>query len=150
MHQTAVREAEERDIPELCYLMRKYIVDFYKRDTPKDSDLRAHIELLLISPELGLQLVAEVNHQIVGFATLYFTFSTLSLKRTAILNDLFVSSEFRGLKLGEHLFKECAKFVRENDLAGMTWETAEDNKIAQSLYEKLGGKRSEWLHYELS
>jgi ribosomal protein S18 acetylase RimI-like enzyme len=150
VNQSTVRKAEEKDIESLCVLMKKYIVDFYKRDLPDEKDLKAHIQFLLNSPASGLQLVAEVDQQIAGFATLYFTFSTLRLKRTAILNDLFVSSEFRGLKLGEQLFMECVQIVRENELAGMTWETAKDNKVAQRLYNKLGGKRSEWIHYEMS
>jgi ribosomal protein S18 acetylase RimI-like enzyme len=150
VNQSTVRKAEEKDIESLCVLMKKYIVDFYKRDLPDEKDLKAHIQFLLKSPASGLQLVAEVDQQIAGFATLYFTFSTLRLKRTAILNDLFVSSEFRGLKLGEQLFMECVQIVRENELAGMTWETAKDNKVAQRLYNKLGGKRSEWIHYEMS
>jgi GNAT superfamily N-acetyltransferase len=150
MNKTVVRKAEDKDIPSLCVLMKKYIVDFYKREMPEERDLKAHIQFLLNSPASGLQLVAEVDQQIVGFATLYFTFSTLRLKRTAILNDLYVSSGFRGFKLGERLFKECIHFVRENGLADMTWETTEDNKVAQRLYEKMGGKRSEWIHYEMS
>jgi GNAT superfamily N-acetyltransferase len=150
MNQTTVRKAEEKDIPSLCVLMKKYIVDFYKREIPEEGDLKAHIQFLLNSPASGLQFVAEVDQKIVGFATLYFTFSTLRLKRAAILNDLFVLPEVRGLKLGERLFKECIHYVRENGLADMTWETTEDNKVAQRLYDKLGGKRSEWIHYEMS
>jgi hypothetical protein len=32
----------------------------------------------------------------------------------------------------------------------MTWETGNDNKAAQSLYNKMGGKLSQWLHFEIS
>jgi ribosomal protein S18 acetylase RimI-like enzyme len=56
----------------------------------------------------------------------------------------------RGKKIGQKLFQACLEYIRENDFAFMTWETAKDNKIAQSLYNKMGGKLSEWLYYEIS
>jgi len=31
-----------------------------------------------------------------------------------------------------------------------TWETAKDNLVAQSLYNKMDGQLSEWLVYETS
>lgn len=31
----------------------------------------------------------------------------------------------------------------------MIWETAHDNYVAQSLYDKMGGKKAVWLNYEI-
>lgn len=31
----------------------------------------------------------------------------------------------------------------------MTWETAKDNFVAQGLYNKMGGRQSDWLVYEI-
>jgi ribosomal protein S18 acetylase RimI-like enzyme len=99
---------------------------------------------------MGIQFVAEQDGKLLGFTTLYFSFSTLQVKRMAILNDLFVIPEARGQKLGEKLFQTCLSYIRENDFAYMTWKTAKDNLVAQSLYNKMGGQLSEWLVYEIS
>lgn len=64
-------------------------------------------------------------------------------------NDLFVCEEARGQKLGEKLFETCLNYIRENNFAYMTWETAKENIIAQTLYNKMGGKKSDWLVYEV-
>jgi ribosomal protein S18 acetylase RimI-like enzyme len=144
------RCAEKKDIPQLVKLMNQYIVDFYQRPNPGDEALKGLVQHLLINPERGLQFVAEKDGKLLGFATLYFSFSTLQVKRTAILNDLFVSPDARGHKIGEKLFQKCLSYIRENDIAYMTWETAKDNYIAQSLYNKMGGRLSEWLVYEIS
>ncbi|WP_226677860.1 GNAT family N-acetyltransferase [Mesobacillus jeotgali] len=149
MTELTIRTAEERDIPKLYHLMTQYIVDFYKKPEPNEAELKNLIQHLQDHPDSGLQFVAEKEGEIVGFATLYFTFSTLQVKRAAILNDLFVSADARGYRAGEQLFKKCLSHIRENNFAYMTWETAKDNYIAQSLYNKMGGKQSDWLVYEI-
>jgi GNAT superfamily N-acetyltransferase len=149
MEELNIRRAEARDIPKLYDLMTQYIVDFYKKPEPNEGELKNLIQHLLDHPDSGLQFVAELEGELVGFATLYFTFSTLQVKRAAILNDLFVSAGARGQKAGEQLFEKCLAYIRGNNFAYMTWETAQDNYVAQGLYNKMGGRQSDWLVYEI-
>ncbi|GIN85919.1 N-acetyltransferase [Heyndrickxia sporothermodurans] len=147
-----IRKANIADVDQLMNLMYQYIVDFYKRPRPDEKDVRELIYHLLKHPEAGVQFVAESEGRLIGFSTLYFTFRTTRVKKTAILNDLFVSPDARGIKVGEQLFKKSLDFTKDQGYAGMSWETAHDNYIGQSLYEKMGGKQtnSEWLHYEIN
>lgn len=149
MAKLIIRPVEEKDIPDLYHLMIQYIVDFYKKPEPDEIEIKNLIKHLLNDSNSGLQFVAEKEGRLLGFATLYFTFSTLQVKRAAILNDLFVTEEARGQKAGERLFEKCLKYIRENDFAYMTWETAKANDIAQGLYKKMGGKEADWLVYEM-
>jgi ribosomal protein S18 acetylase RimI-like enzyme len=144
-----IRPATKEETEPLYHLMVQYIVDFYKKPMPVEEDLKGLIAHLQENPSSGLQFVAEKDGVLMGFATLYFTFSTLQVKRAAILNDLFVSPEARGLKVGEKLFQTCLAYIRENGYAYMTWETAKDNHVAQSLYNKSGAQLSDWLVYEM-
>ncbi|QQZ09841.1 GNAT family N-acetyltransferase [Heyndrickxia vini] len=152
MNHLSIRRVYLEDIDELIDLMFQYIVDFYKRPRPEEKDLRNLIKHLLESPEVGVQFVAESEGKLVGFSTLYFTFSTTRVKKVAILNDLFVAPSMRGLKVGEQLFKESLAYTKANDYAAMSWQTAYDNLIGQSLYEKMGGQQTndEWINYEIS
>lgn len=150
MQNVVIRPVQTEDLNELLGLMYQYIVDFYQRPRPSEEALQSLVAHLLNHPASGIQFVAELNGCLVGFATLYFSFSTLQVKRAAILNDLFVASEVRGQKVGEGLFQTCLSYIRENDFAYMTWETAKDNQVAQAMYDKLGGERSEWVVYEMS
>ncbi|WP_082631848.1 GNAT family N-acetyltransferase [Cytobacillus praedii] len=144
-----IRPASNQDVNELYILMMQYIVDFYKQSEPNENELKGLITHLLENPSVGLQFIAEENGELLGFSTLYFTFSTLKVKRQAILNDLFVAPHARGKKIGERLFQRNVDYIRENDFSSMTWETAKDNIAAQALYKKLGGNLSEWLFYEI-
>jgi ribosomal protein S18 acetylase RimI-like enzyme len=149
MTELSIRIANETDIPQLYDLMVQYIVGFYQKPQPNEEKLKDLIRHLISHTETGLQFVAEKEGELVGFATLYFTFSTLQVKKAAILNDLYVAAEARGYKVGEQLFETCLSYIRENEFAYMTWETARDNLVAQGLYNKMGGKQSEWLVYEI-
>lgn len=72
-----------------------------------------------------------------GFTQLYPSFSSVTMQRTYILNDLFVSENFRGKKTGEALMERAKQFAREMGSRGLTLETDVDNP-AQKLYKRLG------------
>jgi ribosomal protein S18 acetylase RimI-like enzyme len=150
MEAVNIRNAKKDDIPRLIELMNQYIVDFYKCPHPSESSLKELINHLLENPYEGIQFVAEIEtNRLVGFATLYFTFNTLEVKRVAFLHDLFVTPNTRGQKIGESLFNACLSYIREKDYSHMIWETAHDNEVAQKLYDKVGAKKQVWLNYEI-
>jgi GNAT superfamily N-acetyltransferase len=96
-------------------------------------------------------LLASVNGRAVGFAQLYPSFSSLSMKRVWILNDLFVTLSARGQGVGTALLEECKRLAIETDAKELTLETMKTNFTAQHLYESLGWKRDEIFHrYTLS
>lgn len=139
----------ERDLPDLLPLMRAYC-DFYLVE-PIDEQLLALSRSLLADAKCeGFQVIArDEQGQAVGFATVYWTWSTLTASRTSILNDLYVDPEARGTGLAEALIEECRKRSAAHGTASMDWQTAKDNQPAQRVYERIGAKREEWLTYSL-
>jgi GNAT superfamily N-acetyltransferase len=139
----------ERDLPDLLPLMRAYC-DFYEV-APSDDDLLAMARALIADPEReGLQLIArDEAAAAVGFATIFWTWSTLSASRVAIMNDLFVASEARGSGLADDLIAACLERARERGATSLGWQTARDNDRAQAVYERVGGRREEWVDYSL-
>lgn len=143
-----VRPVRQRDIRYLVDLVLAYI-DFYGRPRPERRQVRWLVEQVLRHPNWGRQFVAYVDGRMVGFATLYYTFSTLRTGHIAVLNDLFVLSEYRRIGVGARLFETCLALVREKGFAHMEWVTAPDNYVARSFYEKLGAERQDWVQYAL-
>lgn len=139
----------EADLPELLPLMRGYC-DFYEVQ-PSDEALLALARSLLAWPEChGVQLIArDAAGRAVGFATVYWTWSTLQASEIGVMNDLFVTEDARGGGVAEALISECLGLCRERGAAELTWRTAKDNLRAQAVYERVGGRRSEWLDYSL-
>jgi hypothetical protein len=84
----AVAVVREADLPELLPLLRAYC-DFYDAQ-PGDRELLRMSRALIADPEReGLQLIArDVTGEVIGFATIFWTWSTLSALRIAVMNDL--------------------------------------------------------------
>ena len=145
-----IERVGEEDLGELLPLMRGYC-DFYGVD-PSDGDLLAMSRALIADPEReGLQLLArDGSGRAIGFATVFWSWSTLSAARIGVMNDLFVDGERRGTGVADELIAACARACRERGgVASLGWQTAKDNVRAQAVYERVGAKRSEWLDYSL-
>ncbi|RIW33239.1 GNAT family N-acetyltransferase [Bacillus salacetis] len=82
-----------------------------------------------------------------GFTQLYPIFSSVSLKRHWLLNDLFVTEEARRRGAGECLLNSAKQLAEETGAKGLTLETSHDNFKAQKLYEKFGFKKHTEFHY---
>jgi GNAT superfamily N-acetyltransferase len=140
----------EADLPELLPLMRGYC-DFYEVD-PSDDALLALSRTLIADPDEGLQLIArDDDAKAVGFATVFWTWSTLSASRLGVMNDLFVAEGARGGGIADALIAECAARCRDRGATELAWQTAHTNERAQAVYERVGAKRDDrWLDYSLS
>jgi GNAT superfamily N-acetyltransferase len=145
----AIAAVGEDDLDDLLPLLRAYC-DFYAV-APSDADLLALSRSLIADPERdGIQLIARgPDGTGLGFATIFWTWSTTRAARIAIMNDLFVTPEARGLRLGEALIAACADRCRARGVTALTWQTAPDNTRAQALYDRIGARRSQWLDYDL-
>jgi len=146
MHIAAVADA---DLADLLPLMRAYC-DFYEV-APGDGDLLALARTLLADPDReGFQLIARDGEgRALGFATVYWGWSTLAAARTATMNDLFVHPDARGSGLAGALIEECRVRSARHGAVSMGWQTAKDNLRAQKLYERVGATREEWIDYSL-
>ena len=144
-----IARVTEEDLPELLPLMRGYC-DFYEV-APPDDQLLAMSRTLIADPEReGLQLIArDDSGTATGFATIFWTWSTLSASRLGVMNDLFVSTEASGRGVAEALVAACLEQARERGASSLGWQTARDNHRAQTVYERVGARRAEWLDYSL-
>jgi len=148
MPEPIVRPPSTGDREALLRLMDAYIVDFYHWPRPPRERLEALVELLGKGRE-GTQLVAAVDGQLVGFATLYFTWSTLRADRISSLNDLYLDGAARGTGAAAALFQAARSLSRDRGCAEMEWQTGADNHRAQAFYAKMGGERGEWVSYSI-
>jgi ribosomal protein S18 acetylase RimI-like enzyme len=79
----------------------------------------------------------------VGFTQLYPMFSSVSLRRMWILNDLYVEADVRGQRVGERLIERAVQLAKESGAKGIQLETAHTNTSGQKLYERLGFQRED-------
>jgi GNAT superfamily N-acetyltransferase len=86
---------------------------------------------------------------LLGFACVYWTFSSVSAAEIALMNDLFVAAEARGRGIGRALIDVAVAAARERGVHHLEWFTAPDNLTAQRVYDATGASRSTWVAYEI-
>ena len=90
----------------------------------------------------------ENSEQGLGFMLLYPHFSSVSIKHTWILNDLFVAPEARRQGVADQLLAVAEAFAAENQAKGLQLETDKVNAKAKALYESRGWVMDQELdHY---
>lgn len=122
---------------------------FYKQPSNLDG-ARMFIKDRLIRHE-SVIFLALLDEAAVGFTQLYPSFSSTSMQRLWVLNDLFVAPAGRRSGVGEALLERARQFAVESGAKGLMLETALTNTTAQRLYERLGWVRdTEYCVYNLT
>jgi GNAT superfamily N-acetyltransferase len=146
----AITTVGERDLSDLLPLMRAYC-DFYSV-APTDSDLLSMSRSLIADPQTeGVQMIARGSSgRADGFATLFWSWNTLTAKRLGVMNDLFVQPAARGTGLADALIEACLDACRHRGgVSHLSWQTALDNARACAVYDRMGATRDQWLDYSL-
>lgn len=134
------------------------LFDLYRVFYKQPSDLEAarkYIKERMENQESVIFLAVEEDNtgegpKPLGFVQLYPTFSSVSMKRLWILNDLYVVQEARKRGIGRALMEKAREYVFAPDVQGLMLRTAIDNYPAQSLYESLGYERdTQFYRYDL-
>lgn len=137
-------EQFERLLPLIAAYQR-----FYGVDEVDEERNRAFFRGFLAPSENGMLLGAWRERDPIGYACLYWSFSSTVPAETVLMNDLYVDSDTRGEGIGRALIEASAGVARERGAHHLEWATAPDNETAQRLYDSTGAERSEWVEYEL-
>ena len=132
------------------------LFDAYRQFYGQRSDVaaaRAFLEDRLRRNESVIFLaVADAGRssEAVGFTQLYPSFSSVSLRRLWVLNDLFVGPSARRGGVGRRLLERAREWAIETGAKGLVLATAVDNGKARALYESCGWQRDDgFQHYYL-
>ncbi|HEX2087984.1 MAG TPA: GNAT family N-acetyltransferase [Solirubrobacteraceae bacterium] len=145
-----IRPATADDLDDVVPLLAGY-QRFYAGDARDDEHNRAFLARFVAPSDDGLLLLARDDDtgEPLGFANLYWTFSSVAAEEHALLNDLFVAEAGRGTGVGHALIEAAAGHARRRGHHRMSWQTAVDNRRAQRLYERFDAERTIWFEYEL-
>src|SRR6187551_1317919 len=130
-----IRRAKKKDIGDLSVLFDKYRI-FYKQKSDVDN-ARSFLKKRMKRKE-SVIFVAEERDELIGFTQLFPIFSSVSMKRTWLLNDLYVNERSRGIGAATKLLDAAKEFGAETKSKWLLLQTAADNFTAQKVYEKNG------------
>ncbi|HEV2999568.1 MAG TPA: GNAT family N-acetyltransferase [Solirubrobacteraceae bacterium] len=146
----AIAPATAADLDDLLPLFAGY-QRFYAGHAQPDRHNRAFLTRFIPPHHDGMLLVArDGTGRAVGFANLYWTFSSVSAREHVLMNDLFVGDDVRGGGVGHALIEAAATVARDRGAPALSWQTAVDNRVAQRLYERFDAERTIWFEYEIA
>lgn len=135
MKPITIRQAVLTDLDTLVPLF-----DSYRQFYGRTSDITAAREFLKARFQHGesvLFLASEEDHTL-GFTQLYPSFSSVSLARTFILNDLYVTPAGRRKGIATRLLAEAADYACNLNAVRLSLATEITNETAQALYQSAG------------
>ncbi|MCL1059237.1 GNAT family N-acetyltransferase [Shewanella gelidimarina] len=144
-----IKEISIDELDELVMLFNQYMV-FYKQASAPEM-YRVYLAERLANKEARVLIAYSDDMQPVGFVLNYHCFSSVSLGKITILNDLFVVPSHRKQGIARGLIEQVIIFSKNNGSIRIDLGTAKDNYSAQSLYEKMDFvKGSEYFSYSLA
>lgn len=123
------------DLDRLAPLFEAYR-QFYKKPRQRVAARRYLAERLRRGE--SVVFLAELGRSSVGFVQLYPGFSSLSLGRAWVLNDLYVSPEARGHGAARLLMAAARRHGIRTGAVRIELATAKTNRAARALYDALG------------
>jgi GNAT superfamily N-acetyltransferase len=122
---------------------------FYEAKEIDEGRNREFFRRFIAPSDEGMLIGAWRGDQLVGYACLFWHYSSTRARDTVLMNDLYVDEGSRGLGVGRALIEAGAEVARERGSPHLEWTTRPDNETAQRLYDSTGAEKSAWIEYEL-
>ena len=149
MNQSIIRSAQESDIPQILYFIKKLAAYENMLD-----DVVATKELLrewIFEKQKAEVLLAEEDNIPVGFALFFHNFSTFLGRAGIYLEDLFVMPEHRSKGYGKALLRRLAQITMERGYGRLEWACLDWNKPSIDFYLSLNATpMDQWTVYRLT
>jgi GNAT superfamily N-acetyltransferase len=129
-----VRKATAADCPRMMELIHELAV--YERAPEEVTVDPQHFVQSGFGPNpVWWAFVAEEDGLVQGFALYYIRYSTWKGQRM-YLEDILVTEQARGRKLGEKLMNALIEEAKERGFNGITWQVLDWNEPAINFYKK--------------
>jgi ribosomal protein S18 acetylase RimI-like enzyme len=130
-----IRQARTSDLKQVSNLFDLYRI-FYRQ--PSDPEgARDFIGERLANGDSVIFLAEGGDGKLIGFVQLYPLFSSVSMKREWLLNDLYVLTEGRNRGIAALLIERAKTLARGTKAKGIMLETEKSNEVGNYLYPKM-------------
>lgn len=143
-----IRIANSQDGSAILALLRQYCEEV---STPwSDQHLLAGLKPLLGDNNHGVVLVAE-DKKIIAYSVLTWGWGIESGGQEALVDEMFVRSDYRNQGIGEQLLKKTLERAKDQGVKVVFLETEKENPKSRELYKRIGfsEESSVWMSIRL-
>ncbi len=141
-----IEEVTSQNIEDVLPLIKEYQI-FYGVEKIDEKKNQEFFSQFTQNHENGILHLYKVAQKAIGFTTIYKGFSSTRSEAVAILNDLYIQPSHRGNGYAKELINNALNTVKSMGFSRLQWLTANDNEVAQKLYNNLGANKSSWVFY---
>ncbi len=140
-----IRKAVRKDCARMMELIQELAT--YEKAPDEVTVSLSHFEESGFGPNpVWWAFVAEANGVVIGMALYYVRYSTWKGQRM-YLEDILVTEDMRGQKIGSLLFDALIVEAREKGFNGMNWQVLDWNEPAINFYKKYNANFDpEWVN----
>ncbi len=143
-----VRPAQREDAPA--------IADYVAAMALETEDLCLHpevvsrgVEAVFSDPSRGFYVVAAVADKIIGQVMITYEWSDWNNANRWWIQSVYVAREFRGQGVYRNLFEYLQlQAIEAGDVCDIRLYVHQENRVAQSVYQRLGMKKTHYILYE--
>lgn len=145
-----IRPAQPSDLSDIIRFIRE-LADYEKLLDQVTLDPERLQQELFGEHSVIFCLIATWEDKPAGFLLGFYNFSTFLGKRGIYIEDLYVSPEYRGRRMGYELLQAVARKAATEECGRVEWQVLDWNQPSIDLYESLGAQhKTNWLTYQLS
>ena len=143
-----IKQGTIEQLEDITFLFNQYRM-FYRQ--PSDLDGARKFVKERLQRQDAVIFLATKNTKPVGYTQLFPSWSSVSMQRVWILNDLFVLPEQRNRGIAKALMNRAKEHAISTNAVRLILATEVTNKIGQNLYESMGYSRfNDFYHYVLN
>lgn len=133
-----IRTCRPADIDDLMVLIEKHAE--YEKAAYNATGKKEKLTAALFDDKAHLHcIVAEVNDQVIGYATYTFDFSTWDAGWFIYLDCLYIEEAYRSYGIGQVLIDKVKEIGKNRNCINMQWQTPDFNVRAIKFYNRIGG-----------
>lgn len=140
-----IRQANSEDLESLTSVFADYRSISGLEYDPENG--RKFLEQRLAKKDCVI-FIALIDGNIVGFTLLFPFFTPAGIKEMWLLNDIYIADEYRHQGVAQSLLSEAVFFSKKTNKCKVYLATKVDNVNSQTLFEKFGFKKTEYINYE--
>ncbi len=143
-----IRIANQNDVEDILALIKELAIFEQAESSVINTKEQLLIDGFSNNPVFTC-FVAQHDNKIIGIALCYVRYSTWQGK-CLFLEDLIVTSSYRGKGIGSMLFNACLDYSKSIGYYKMQWQVLDWNVKAIDFYEKLGALTDkEWWNMSI-
>ncbi|GHO46381.1 GNAT family N-acetyltransferase [Ktedonospora formicarum] len=127
--------ATPTDLETIIFFMQQFYAMYSYQLSERKREVVDH---LLRTPAYGRIWLIQYNQQPVGYVILTFGYSIEFYGRDALVDELYISDDARGKKVGTQTLAFLEKACQEMGIRALHLEVEYDNEVGQHLYRKAG------------